>query len=86
MSYVDGTKQYISFPAREWAKAVADLNVDVPHIRNWCFQNRLPLNLDKTKLIVYEVDKRLQNLRDIRLSFLGKALNTMHGQRTSLKI
>ena len=78
LSYVDDTKLYISFPAGEWAKTVADLNVDVLHIRNWCFQNRLLLNLDKTKLIVYEVDKRLQNLPDIRLSFLGKELIPAH--------
>ena len=29
-SYVDDTKLYISFPAQDWAKAVADLNVRCP--------------------------------------------------------
>ena len=52
-SYVDDTKLYISFPVHDWAKAVADLNADLLHIRNWCFENRLLLNPDKTKLIVY---------------------------------
>ena len=31
-SYVDDTKLYISFPVQDWAKAVADLNVDLLHI------------------------------------------------------
>ena len=52
-SYVDDTKLYISFPVHDWAKAVADLNADLLYIRNWCFENRLLLNPDKTKLIVY---------------------------------
>ena len=54
-SYVDATKLYISFPDNDWAKAVAlaDMNVDLLHIRNWCFENLLLLNPDKTKPIVY---------------------------------
>ena len=43
-SYVDDTKLYIFLPAHDWAKAVADLNVDLLLIRNWCFGNRLLLN------------------------------------------
>ena len=77
-SYVDDTKLYISFPAHDWAKAVADLNVDLLHIRNWWFENRLLLNLDKTKLIVHGSRQRLQNLPDILLSLLGKELIPAH--------
>ena len=77
-SYVDDTKLYISFPAFDWAKAVADLNVDLLHIGNWCFEDRLLLNPDKTKLIVYGSRQRLQNLPDIRLSLLGKELIPAH--------
>ena len=47
-------------------------------IRNWCFENRLLLNPDKTKLIVYGSRQRLQNLLDIRLSPLGKELIPTH--------
>lgn len=32
--YVDDTKLYMSFPVHDWAKAVADLNVGLLHIRN----------------------------------------------------
>ena len=75
-SYVDDTKLYISFPVHDWAKAVADLNADL--LRNWCFENRLLLNPDKTKLIVYGSRQRLQNLPVIRLSVLGKELTPVH--------
>ena len=51
-SYVDDTKLYISFLAH-WANAVCDLNVDLLHILDWCFESRLLRNPDKTKLIVY---------------------------------
>ena len=77
-SYVDDTKLYISFPVHDLAKAVADLNADLLHIRNWCFENRLLLNPDKTKLIVYGSRQRLRNLPVIRLSVLGKELTPVH--------
>ena len=77
-SYVDDTKLYISFPVHDWAKAVADLNADLLHIRNWCYENHLLLNPDKTKLIVYGSRQRLQNLPVIRLSVLGKELTPVH--------
>ena len=41
---------------------------------NWSLKNRPFLNPDKTKLIVYGRQQRLQNLPDIRLSLLGKEL------------
>ena len=77
-SYVDDTKLYISFPVHDWAKTVADLNADLLHIQNWCFENRLLLNPDKTKLIVYGSRQRLQNHPVIRLSVLGKELTPVH--------
>ena len=67
-SYLDDTKLYMSFPVHDRAKAVADLNADLLHIRNCCFENRFLLNPDKTKLIVYGSRQRLQNLPVIRLS------------------
>ena len=77
-SYIDDTKLYISFPVHDWAKSVTDLNADLLNIRNWCFNNRLLLNPDKTKLIVYRSRQRLLNLPDIHLSLLGKELTPEH--------
>jgi len=77
-SYVDDTKLYISFPVHDWAKAVADLNTDLLHIRNWCFENCLLLYPDKIMRIVYGSRQRLQNLIIIRLSVLGGELIPVH--------
>ena len=51
--YVDDTKIYISFNLKDCDDAVAAVNEDLHNIRNWCFQNGLLLNPEKTKLIVY---------------------------------
>ena len=62
----------------DWAKALADFNVDHLHIGNWCLENRLLMNRDGSKLIVYGSRQRLKNLPVIRLSLLGKELITVH--------
>ena len=36
---------------------VAAMNEDLVTVLNWCFDNGLLLNPDKTKLIIYEVDR-----------------------------
>jgi hypothetical protein len=41
-------------------------------MRNWCFDNLLLLNPDKTKLMVYGSHQMLAKLPDFRLSLLGK--------------
>ena len=43
-------------------------------LRNWCFNNRLLLNPDKTKLIVYGSRQMISKLQDFRLTLLGKDL------------
>ncbi|CAB4037959.1 Hypothetical predicted protein, partial [Paramuricea clavata] len=43
-------------------------------MRNWCFDNLLLLNPDKTKLMVCESRQMLAKLPDFRLSLLGKKL------------
>ena len=40
------------------------VNDDLIKLRNWCFENRLLLNPDKTKLIVYESRKMISKLQD----------------------
>ena len=55
-SCVDDTKLYMSFQPHDSGNIVAALNEDLVSIRNWCFENGLLLNPDKTKLIM-EVDR-----------------------------
>ena len=52
-SYVDDTKLLLSFHISYSSTVVVDLNVDLIRIRNWCFDNLLLLNPQKTKLMIY---------------------------------
>jgi len=50
------------------------VNEDLRNVRNWCFNNCLLLNPDKTKLMVFGSRQILPKLRDFTLSLLGKDL------------
>ena len=53
---------------------MAAMNDDLIKLRNWCFNNRLLLNPDKTKLIVYGSRQMISKRQDFRLTLLGKEL------------
>ena len=72
--YVDDTKLQISFKMRDCPTAMNDLNSDLLLIRNWCFNNFLLLNPDKTKLVVFGSRQLLAKLPDFKISLLGKDL------------
>ena len=50
------------------------LNQDLLSVQNWCLDNRLLLNPDKTKLIIYESRRMTDKLPEFHLSLLGKDL------------
>ena len=72
--YVDDTKLQISFKLQDCPNAVIDLNDDLLLIRNWCFDNLLLLNADKTKLMVFGSRQLTSKLPDFRITLLGKEL------------
>ena len=72
--YVDDTKLQISFKTRDGSIAMNDLNSDLLLIPNWCFNNFLLLNPDKTKLMVFGSRQLLAKLSDFKISLLGKDL------------
>ena len=72
--YVDDTKIYMSFNVKDCDDAVAAVNEDLHNIRNWCFQNSLLLNPEKSKLIVYGSRQMLEKLPEFHISLLGKEL------------
>ena len=72
--YVDDTKLQISFKLQDCSNAVIDLNDDLLLIRNWCFDNLLLLNPDKTKLMVFGSRQLTSKLPDFRITLLGKEL------------
>ena len=73
-SYVDDTKFHISFSIQDRANAISNIDDDLLRICNWCFNNQLLLNPDKTKLMIYGSRQLLSKLPDVRLSFMGKEL------------
>lgn len=72
--YVDDTKLLVSFKIEDKINAITDMNEDLLNVRNWCFNNYLLLNPDKTKLMVFGSRQMLPKLQDFTLSLLGKEL------------
>ena len=73
-SYVYDTKMYLSFNVKDKDTSITDLQQHLTSIRNWCFNNSLLINPDKTKLIVFGTKQMLSRLDDFKLSLLGKEL------------
>jgi hypothetical protein len=63
------------FPVQDAQIATADMNNDLCRIRNWCFENVLLLNPDKTELIVYGSRQMVSKLPKFLLSLLVKELS-----------
>ena len=72
--YVDDTKLLMSFQVQDCEPTMAAMNNDLIKLRNWCFNNRLLLNPDKTKLIVLGSRQMISKLQDFRLTLLDKEL------------
>ena len=72
--YVDDTKLILSFTVDESHPAEDNINKDLQQIRDWCFENYLLLNPDKTKLMVFGSQQMICKLPSFKLSFLSKEL------------
>ena len=73
-SYVYDTKMYLSFNVKDKDTSITDLQQHLTSIHNWCFNNSLLINPNKTKLIVFGTKQMLSRLDDFKLSLLGKEL------------
>ena len=65
---------YTSFGVHDCKNAVAAMKEDLLRFRDWCFDNRLLINPDETKLIIYGSRKMTERLPQFHLSLLGKEL------------
>ena len=72
--FVDDNKLYTSFPVQQCELAVTKVNEDLRKIRDWCFDNRLLLNMSKTKLILFGSRQMIAKIPDFRLTLFGKEL------------
>ena len=79
--YVDATKLFVSFHPQDTGRIVEEMNEDLLGVRNWCFRNRLLLNPDKTKLIVFGSRQMTSKLHDFRLSLLGKDISPVQSAK-----
>ena len=57
------------------------MNEDLLKVRDWCFGNRLLLNPDKTKLIVFGSRQMTSKLHEFHLSLLGKDISPVQSAR-----
>ena len=69
--YVDDTKVLL----------IAKMNKYLLSIQNWCFDNQLLLNPDKTKLVIFGSRQMTAKVSDFRLFLLGKELEPVKALR-----
>ena len=79
--YVDDKKLFVSFNLHDSQRIVQEMNEDLLQVRNWCFGNRLLLNPDKTKLIVFGSRQMTSKLHEFHLSLLGKDISPVQSAR-----
>ena len=72
--YIDDTKLLMSFQLHDQHEATAMMNTDLLSIRNWCFDNQLLLNRDKTKLVIFGSRQMTAKVSDCRLFLLWREL------------
>ena len=73
-SYVDDTKVYLSCSSNNIDSCLAKVSEDLRLIASWCCTNKLLINPDKTKLILFGTKQLLSGVPDIRVPFLGQHL------------
>ena len=74
-SYVDDSKLFMSFPLVELDAATEKLEQDLHSVAQWCCENHVLINPDKTKLLFLGTRQMLSRLPEVpRVVFLGKTL------------
>ena len=73
-SYVDDTKIYYSFSAKNMNSCLVKLTEDLHLIAGWCCSHQLLINPSKTKLILQGRRQLLKKVLDIRVPFLDQEI------------
>ena len=74
MSYVDDTKVYLSCSSKYIKSCLVKVSEDLRLIASWCCTNKLLINPDKTKPILFGTKQLLSKVLDIRIPFIGQHL------------
>ena len=73
--YVDDSKLFVSFPLIQLDAAIDKLKQDLLSVVQWCCENHLLINPDKTKLLFLGTRQMLNRLpQNLSMSFLGATL------------
>ena len=75
-SYVDGTKIYCSFTAKNVNSWLVKMTGDLRLIAGWCCSHQLLINPSKTKVIFFGKRQLLTKVSDIRVPFLDFPRNS----------
>ena len=73
-SYVDDTKIYHSFLAKNMNSCLVKMTEDLRLFGGWCCSHQLLINPSKTKLIFFGTRQLLSKVSDIRVPFLDQEL------------
>ena len=73
-SYIDDTKLLLNFRLKDQQDTVSKMSEDLHRICQWAFTNKLLLNPDKTKLVVFGSRPLFRKVEGLHLSLLGKEL------------
>ena len=73
-SYVDDTKLLLNFRIKDQQDTVSKMNEDLQRICQWTFTNKLVLNPDKTKLVVFGSRPLVRKVKGRHLPLLAKEL------------
>ena len=73
-SYVDNTKIYRSFLAKNMNSCLVKMTEDLSLIAGWCCSHQLLINPSKTKLIFFGTRQLLSKVLNIRVPFLDQEL------------
>ena len=73
-SYVDDTKLLLNFRLKDPQNIVSKMNEDLQRICQWTFTNKLLLNPDKTKFVIFGSRPLVSKIEGLHLSLLGKEL------------
>ena len=81
-SYVDDSKVFISFPLTDLDSCLSSVKEDLLRVANWCCQNRLLINPDKTKMLLLGTRQLLKQLSTYpTLDFLGETISPVQCAR-----
>ena len=81
-SYVDDSKLFLSFPLTEVDAAFEKLEQDLLSVAQWCCENHLLINPDKTKLLFLGTRQMLSRLpQNPSISFLGAKLKPIESAK-----